>query len=52
MDVLGRLDGLAAPAFSPGRDPGVLGFESHIGFLAGSLLLPLPMSLYLSLCLL
>ena len=42
-----------APAFGPGRDPGVPGWgpgmESHIGLPAWSLLLPLPLSL--SVCL-
>ena len=37
-------------ALGSGPDPG-LGFESRIGLPAGSLLLPLPVSLPLSLCL-
>ena len=37
-------------AFSPGCDPG-LEIESHVGLPAWSLLLPLPVSLPLSLCL-
>ena len=39
-----------APAFSPGRDPGKPGIESHVGLPAWSLLLRLPVSLPLSLC--
>ena len=43
------LSGLA-PALGPGRDPGVPRIESHVGLPAWSLLLPLPVSLPLSLC--
>ena len=35
----------------PGPDPGDLGLESHVGLPTWSLLLPLPVSLRLSLCL-
>ena len=45
----GWLSGLA-PAFGPRRDPGVPRIESHVGLPAWSLLLPLPISLPLSLC--
>ena len=38
-------------AFGSGRDPGDPGMESSIGLPRGSLLLPLPGSLPLSLCL-
>ena len=40
-----------ASAFSSGRDPGVLRSNLHIGLPAGSLILPLPMSLPFSVCL-
>ena len=49
--IPGWLSG-GAPAFGPGRDAGVTGSspESRIGLPAGSLLLPLPVSLLLFLC--
>ena len=43
--------GSLAPAFSPGRDPGVPGSSPTIRVPAWSLLLPLPVSLPLSLSL-
>ena len=52
--IPGWLSGLA-PAFGPGRDPGVPGsspgIEFRVGVPAWSLLLPLPVSLPLSLSL-
>ena len=52
MPNLGHLGGSVVEhlsAFGLGRDPGVLGSSPTLGFLKGNLLLPLPMSLPLSL---